>query len=398
MYNNALKKNGKKKCLIIYPYFALYRKHFFDALFSSDFGWEFELVGDKECEFGIKGIDPNLASESKSKGGYNWTFAKNWLPLGKKIPFSWQPGILKRIFKKDYDAIIMLGSIYYIAYIFAIPIIKFFKVPIIFWTHGFLGKDNQIIEKLRHLLYRQADANLLYGERAMKIMRQSGYYENRYLDVIYNSLDYGSLDRVNAKGSDFSSIRDTLFQYPDKPLVIATGRVTKEKRFDLLLEALYNSVRFYSKYFNLLIIGEGPELDSLKEYARNKGIQKYIAFTGAIYGDEVYKYLMASDLCVIPGNVGLSAMHSLSAGIPVISHNNFNIQMPEFEAIIDGETGSFYEYENINDLIKKIHDWAFDKQKLSNASSCCREIIKKKYHVDNQMKIIKKCLNTVCND
>ena len=51
----------KKKCLIIYPYFALYRKHVFDALFASNFGWEFELVGDKECDFGIKGIDPKLA-------------------------------------------------------------------------------------------------------------------------------------------------------------------------------------------------------------------------------------------------------------------------------------------------------------------------------------------------
>ena len=292
----------------------------------------------------------------------------------------------------------MLGSIYYVAYIVAIPIIKFFKVPLIFWTHGFLGKDNRIIERLRHLLYTQADANLLYGERAMKIMRKSGNYEKRYLDVIYNSLDYEGLDRLNKKGLNCLSIRDALFEHSDKPLVIATGRVTKEKRFDLLLEALYYSVKSHSKYFNLLIIGEGPELDSLKEYAHKKEIEKYVSFTGAIYGDEVYKYLKASDLCVIPGNVGLSAMHSLSVGIPVISHNNFNIQMPEFEAIIDGQTGAFYEYENRNDLIKKIHEWAFDKQKLTNASFRCREIIKTKYHVDNQIEIIKKCLNTVCND
>ena len=107
---------------------------------------------------------------------------------------------------------------------------------------------------------------------------------------------------------------------------------------------------------------------------------------------------MASDLCVIPGNVGLSAMHALSAGIPVISHDNFDIQMPEFEAIIDGETGSFYEYENIDDLIKKIHNWAFDEQKLLNARFHCREIIKKKYHVDYKIDVIKKCLNAVSND
>ena len=60
---------------------------------------------------------------------------------------------------------------------------------------------------------------------------------------------------------------------------------------------------------------------------------------------------MASDLCVIPGNVGLSAMHAFSVGLPVISHDNFDIQMPEFEAIIDSKTGSFYKHGNIEDLL-----------------------------------------------
>ena len=68
----------KRKCLIVYPYFALYRKHVFDALFDSDFGWEFELVGDKKCYFDIKGIDPDLANIPLDQGGYNWTFAKHF--------------------------------------------------------------------------------------------------------------------------------------------------------------------------------------------------------------------------------------------------------------------------------------------------------------------------------
>ena len=94
----------KKKCLIIYPYFALYREHVFKSLFASEFGWEFELVGDEKCSFGIKGIDPKLATTPIEEGGFNWTFAKTYFPLGKRMPFQWQPGILKRLFKRDYDA------------------------------------------------------------------------------------------------------------------------------------------------------------------------------------------------------------------------------------------------------------------------------------------------------
>jgi len=384
-----------KKCLIIYPYFALYRKHIFDALFASNFGWEFELLGDKDCDFGIKGIDPRLAEVPIKDGGFNWTFTKNHLPFGKKFPLHWQPAVLNRLLKKDYDAVIMLGSIYYLAYILALPILKFYKIPIIFWTHGFLGKDNEIIKFLRHALYKQGDGFLLYGDRAKKIMQESGHYRNKQLHVIYNSLDYEPLKSINVCEEEISSIKNKLFKYPDKPLVIATGRVTKEKSFDYLIKALDISINKHNKVFNLLIIGDGPELSYLQMLASERGLNDYINFPGAIYGKDIFKFLMASDLCVIPGNVGLSAMHALSAGIPVISHNNFDIQMPEYEAIIDGVTGAFYEYNNIDDLVVKIHSWILDKEKLRKSSIQCKKIIEQKYHVNYQIKVIKNCLKTV---
>jgi glycosyltransferase involved in cell wall biosynthesis len=383
----------KKKCLIIYPYFALYRKHVFDALFASNFGWEFELVGDKECDFGIKGIDPKLAEVPLKEGGYNWTFAKNYLPFGKKLPLHWQPAVLKRLLKKDYDAVIMLGSIYYLAYILALPILKFYKIPLIFWTHGFLGKDNKIIEFLRHALYKKGDGFLLYGERAQKIMLESGYYSNKRLDVIYNSLDYELLKDIHLSEEEISNIKNEIFRYPDNPLVIATGRVTKEKRFNYLIQALDISIKKNKKFFNLLIIGDGPELDCLNALTSERGLNDYVNFSGAIYGKDTYKFLMTSDLCVIPGNVGLSAMHAFSVGLPVISHDNFDIQMPEFEAIIDSKTGSFYKYGNVEDLLEKIYFWAFNKQRLEAAKNDCFLVTSERYNVKFQLQVFKECLS-----
>ena len=49
-----------------------------------------------------------------------------------------------------------------------------------------------------------------------------------------------------------------------------------------------------------------------------------------------------SDLTVSPGNIGLTAIHSLSYGTPVCSHSNFNNQMPESEAIINFEKWFFF--------------------------------------------------------
>ena len=54
---------------------------------------------------------------------------------------------------------------------------------------------------------------------------------------------------------------------------------------------------------------------------------------------EISKLLNHADLCVSPGNVGLTAMHALAYGVPVATHNDFKNQMPEFEAITPGKTG-----------------------------------------------------------
>tara|TARA_B100001769_G_C22110732_1_gene600777 strand:+ start:2978 stop:4108 length:1131 start_codon:yes stop_codon:yes gene_type:complete len=365
---------------------------------NSNFGWDFELVGDKKTAAGIKGIDPSLAKESIAQGGLNWTFTPLINLCGGKLPLSWQHGLIKRLLKRDYNAVIMLGSVYYLTYWLVIPLLKAFQIPIIFWTHGFLGKDSRLMAGVRHLMYVQANSLLLYGEKAKQIMDSSGLYKGKKLYVIYNSLDYSALNSIDFSCKERDALRKELYFHNELPLVVASGRVNKSKRFDKLIEALDLSIKEYGMLFNLLIIGDGPELKKLKEMARDRKIEQYINFVGAKYGVEAYRFLIASDLSVIPGNVGLSAMHAMSAGLPVISHNEFSVQMPEHEAIIEGKTGSFYKNKDTYDLMKKIHLWAYNPRLLRDAKACCKAIVKSKYSVDYQREIIKDCLLSLDNE
>ncbi len=61
-----------------------------------------------------------------------------------------------------------------------------------------------------------------------------------------------------------------------------------------------------------------------------------------------------ASVCVSPGNIGLTAIHALSFGCPIITHNNFAEQMPEFESIKPSKTGYFYQQGDIADLKDKI--------------------------------------------
>ena len=81
---------------------------------------------------------------------------------------------------------------------------------------------------------------------------------------------------------------------------------------------------------------------------------------------------MGSDLLISPGNVGLNAVHAMTYGTPVLTHGNFNNQMPESQIIKEGYNGLFHEEDNINSIKEKIRQWFelyfeyWDRDKIRN--------------------------------
>lgn len=79
----------------------------------------------------------------------------------------------------------------------------------------------------------------------------------------------------------------------------------------------------------------------LKKCIRER-VDKNVWFYGSCYDEQTNAELIYNaDMCVAPGNVGLTAIHAMTFGCPVITHSDFKWQMPEFEAIHPGKTGDF---------------------------------------------------------
>ena len=384
--------NKPRKCLVVYHFFAHYREHLMRELMQ-DSDWEFEMISDYKTVSGIKVIDPELAKLPTEAGGLRWNFVKNCSILGKRFPFLWQKGLLSRLSRQDYDAVIFLGSIYFLTTWIGMFKARRMGKQVLFWTHGFLGKDGGLLSRIRHAFYRRADCCLLYGERAKNIMWESGLYHPEQLKVIYNSLDYEPMERCRMTMTQEmrSKLRQSLFDHDAAPIIIAVGRINMVKRLDLLLRALA-MLNDQQVAVRCLVVGDGCELESLQELASELNIDRRVRFHGAAYGNEVNRLLLASDLCVIPGDIGLSAMHSMSAGLPTISHNNLARQMPEHEAIVEGETGSLYEYESVPDLARCIQSWISNPERIEIARKTCLQKIQAQYNVHYQVQKIKESL------
>lgn len=306
-----------------------------------------------------------------------------------------QIGTIKDAIKNKPDVALFLGQAYIISTWLAAIIYKLKGVKVFFWGHGLYGNESLIKKCFNIYFIKIADVYLVYNNYSKNILIKNKINSAK-IYVIYNSLDYSSSIGFRNQFISFKKSENlSFFKSPDKYLLVYIGRLIPQKKIHLLINAVLHLNR--NKYeYNLLIIGDGSERNILEEYARNGVINKYIHFYGALYDEyNIGKYLSLADLCVSPGNVGLTAIHSLSYGTPVATHNNFTSQMPEFEAIKEDKTGFFFEENSYIDIANKTVLWFSNIQNKDRIRKSCYQVIDDKYNPYFQLSVLKNCINNI---
>lgn len=367
-----------------------YRKLLWEKLIANTFGAEFYFLFGKNNKSGIKEIDFNSPIFNAYKGQIIH-LSNVW--LNKKV-LLWQFGVIRRALLEKIDVAIFLGDMYCISTWIAAMFLRLRNKKVIFWGHGFYGNEGKVKFLLRRLFYKLANYHLLYNNRAKNIMVKSGF-DIKKLFVIYNSLDFDAHLKLRKNIEHYVNKRSfNFFKNPKLPLLFFIGRLTPVKRLDLLIDVV-SRINSNSKnsQVNLLVIGTGTEHEKLYQMVINHRLQDNVHFLGACYDENlIAKYLSSADLCVSPGNIGLTAIHSLSLGTPVCTHSNLALQMPEVEAVVEGQTGLFFEKDNIDDLDNKIKEWLSNSQDREVIRANCFKVIDDYYNPYYQLSIFEEII------
>lgn len=337
---------------------------------------------------GVKAID--FENEAFSANKDQLHKVKNYWT--KKENLFWQTEIISECCKTKFDYAVFPSEMWRASTWIAAAICRFRRIKVVFWGHGLYGKEKGVKLLLKKNFFRLSNKYLAYERRAKKIITQHGYNQDD-IYVIFNSLDYESHKLLQQKMQGLE--KGGVFPFlnnPSLPVIIFIGRLTKVKKLDILLEAV-NQINNQNVKVNLVIMGDGPQRKRLEELGKTGLKNKWLYFTGACYDDEVIgKYLSISDLCVSPGNVGLTAIHSLSFGTPVCTHDNMVNQMPEAEAIEDGYNGFFFKENDVSDLKIKIQNWVdnMDRDLIRGRSY---EIIDRYYNPHYQLTVFERLLS-----
>jgi glycosyltransferase involved in cell wall biosynthesis len=216
------------------------------------------------------------------------------------------------------------------------------------------------------------------------------------LYVFYNSLDYDKHIKIRDFHQHIErSVAFSFFKSPLLPTILFVGRLTEEKSLELLIDAM-SLINLDNVKFNLIIIGDGPRFDRLQLKAKTGLENGWVHFTGALYNEiSLGNYIVSSDLCVSPGNVGLTAIHSLSLGTPVCTHGNMTNQMPEAESIRNGYNGFYFQEGNIESLVNGIKNWFSAGVDRNDIRRRCFEVIDTFYNPYYQLNVIDSILKKI---
>lgn len=147
-------------------------------------------------------------------------------------------------------------------------------------------------------------------------------------EVIYGGVD---VEAVHAHAADKQVARQQWNLPDDVPVALCVARLMEDKGVDILLKALV-----YAHEWFALIVGEGPQRQSLLRLATELGVGERARFAG--YLPVLDCAWSACDIAVIPSRregLGLFALEAMAAGKPVIATNTGGLA----EVVLHGETG-----------------------------------------------------------
>jgi glycosyltransferase involved in cell wall biosynthesis len=145
--------------------------------------------------------------------------------------------------------------------------------------------------------------------------------------------------------------RSALGMDRDAYYAVSIGRLIRRKRFDLLVDRFALSA---DPNVRLLILGEGPEEERIRERIAAHGLESRVKVPGAVWGEQKFQYLSNSDVYVSVAShegFGLVFLEAMACGLPVLATPVGG----QSDILIHGRTGYVLEHD-ADDLARRIHE------------------------------------------
>lgn len=120
------------------------------------------------------------------------------------------------------------------------------------------------------------------------------------------------------------ALREQLGILPDETMLLSLSRISYEKNIQAII-LQFPLVLAENNKVKLVIVGDGPYQEHLRDLVNQLGIYDHVIFTGMINHEETVLYYKSCDFFISASTSetqGLTYIESLASGKPVIAHGN----------------------------------------------------------------------------
>lgn len=257
-------------------------------------------------------------------------------------------------------------------------------VGTVVWGHGFSKRESPRRLAMRDRLACKADAVAFYNNAGADAFRarNPGYLERGGgVFVAINSLDQREIQIAREeclnRPDELGRFRGDHALPDGGPVAIFVSRLLEENRVDLLLGATA-----LIPELTTVVIGKGPDKQRLEGIARTLGIADRVRFPGPIYGEpNIAPWYLSSQVFVYPVNIGLSAMHALGYGVPIVTSDDIASHNPEIEAVEDGVNALLYKDGDVEAMAAAIRVLTGDRERHAAYSEAARQTVIERFNV-----------------
>lgn len=224
---------------------------------------------------------------------------------------------------------------------------------------------------------------------------QTGIETSKFYKEKFNIKDINSLKKkIGIKKKDF--------------VVMTVSRLAKEKSVDRIINNHKELVKKYSN-MKLLIVGDGPDIDKLKDEAKSLGVSDSVIFTGKVPLSDIPIYYQLGNVFVTASKSetqGLTVVEAISSSLPVVAVKDdsfVNSVIEDFNGFV------FTDDEKYINSISKLYEDKDLYNRLSNQSRLLSEDFSSEYFalkvlkvyetaIENYKKDNKKIINKIKNN
>ncbi len=274
-----------------------------------------------------------------------------------------------------------------------IPLVHTYHTKWEDYTH-YITKNNWVLDKIskeavKYLSVFFGDTTateLIVPTKKIYDLFKDKYKVKKNIHIVPTGIETDKFYKENFNQKDINKLKKELGIKRKDYVILTISRIAKEKSIDRLM---INQKKLLEKYPNLklLIVGDGPDLDKLKEFAKELGIDKTTIFPGKIPLKNIPIYYQLGDIFVTASTTetqGLTVIEAMSSSLPVVAVEDESFK----NSVVDNLNGfKFNTDEEYISYISKIYEDKELYERLSNQARILSDDFSSDYFAKKVLKV-----------